>query len=190
MQNWKCLKDTYSTCTCLNLWINITKYFATTFSPQQPLTQQINRMSDLKSCINEAGMMIPDSLHTMLILKALPSSYEEVQQMILENIQDYCYECCLFITSELWHFQNTSGLDLWTPVLWNISRLQTTFPYPDYNSSYLVLLFHNSVLLYSPFDNSEIPIIVLQICPIVLSCMWTCCHTIPDLLLIQTSPLV
>ena len=32
-ENWRCLKDTYGTCTGLNLWVDITKYFATTFPP-------------------------------------------------------------------------------------------------------------------------------------------------------------
>ena len=46
-------------------------------------------MSDLKSCINQAGMTIPDSLHVMLILRTLPSTYEVMQQTILVNTQDY-----------------------------------------------------------------------------------------------------
>ena len=34
-------------------------------------------------------MIIPDSLHAMLILRALPSTYEVVQQTILANVKDY-----------------------------------------------------------------------------------------------------
>ena len=74
--------------TGLNLWVDITN-FATIFSPQQPLTQQIDEMSDLKSCINQVGMTIPDSLHAMLILHALTSTYKVIQQTLLANIQDY-----------------------------------------------------------------------------------------------------
>ena len=88
-QNWTHLKETYGTRTGLNLWVDITKYFSTLFSPQQPLTQQIDGMSELKSRIDTAGMMIPDSLHAMLILRALPSTYEVVQQTILANVKDY-----------------------------------------------------------------------------------------------------
>ena len=46
-------------------------------------------MSELKSHIDSAGMTIPDSLHAMLVLCALPSTYKVVQQTILANIQDY-----------------------------------------------------------------------------------------------------
>ena len=34
-------------------------------------------------------MTIPDSLHVMLILRALPSTYEVMQRTILVNVQDY-----------------------------------------------------------------------------------------------------
>ena len=61
-QNWTCLKETYGTHTGLDLWVDITKYFSTLFSPQQPLAQQIDGMSELKSRIDTAGMTIPDSL--------------------------------------------------------------------------------------------------------------------------------
>jgi hypothetical protein len=88
-QNWKRLKDIYGMRTGLNLWVDITKYFATSFTTQHPLTQQIDKMSDLKSRIDATGMKIPDSLHAMLILRALPSSYKIVQQTILANISDY-----------------------------------------------------------------------------------------------------
>ena len=46
-------------------------------------------MFDLKSRIDAAGMTIPDSLHAMLVLRALPSNYEVVQQTILANVRDY-----------------------------------------------------------------------------------------------------
>ena len=90
----------------------------------------------------------------------------------LQCTLEQCYEHSLFIASELQYFWNTSGLDLWTPALQNIPRLQNISglqtTYSDYNSiTFLVLLFHDSVLLYPPFDNSEIPVIVLQICLIV-----------------------
>ena len=65
------------------------KYFASTFSPELPLTQQINKMSKLQSCIDSAGMPIANRLHTVLILCALPATYEIVQQMILANVSDY-----------------------------------------------------------------------------------------------------
>ena len=88
-ENWKRLKDTYGIRTGLNLWVDITKYFAYTFSSQHPLTQQIDEMSELKFHINAAGMVIPDSLHAMLILCAIPTTYEVVQQTILVNVKDY-----------------------------------------------------------------------------------------------------
>ena len=55
------------------------EYFASTFSPELPLTQQIHEMSELQSHIDSAGMPIANSLHTMLILCALPTTYEIVQ---------------------------------------------------------------------------------------------------------------
>ena len=88
-QNWEHLKTTYGTRTGLNLWVDITKYFTTIFSPQQLLTQQTDEMSFLKSRIDAAGMTILDSLHAMLVLCALPSNYEVVQQTILTNVRDY-----------------------------------------------------------------------------------------------------
>ena len=87
VENWKRLKDTYGIQTGLNLWVDITKYFATSFSQQQPLIQQIDKMSEFKSCIDSAGMTIPDSLHAMFILCALPSNYEVIQQTA--NTRDY-----------------------------------------------------------------------------------------------------
>jgi hypothetical protein len=87
--NWKHLQDTYGTHTGLNLWVDITTYFATSFSPELPFTQQIDEMSEFKSRIESAGMPIADSLHAMLILCALPPTYDIVQQMILANISDY-----------------------------------------------------------------------------------------------------
>ena len=47
---------------------------------------------------------------------------------IMELMLDQCYEHRPFITSELWYFHTTSGLDPWTPVLWTISGLRTIFP--------------------------------------------------------------
>ena len=79
----------YGTCTGLNLWVDIMKYFVSTFSPKLPLTQQIDEISKLRSHIDSAGMPIADSLHTMLILHALPAAYEIVQQTILANVNDY-----------------------------------------------------------------------------------------------------
>ena len=84
----------------LNLWVDITKYFATIFSPQQHLTCQIDKMSELKLCIDTAGMTIPDSLRVMLILRTLPSTYEVVQQTILANIGDY--RTVTFLSEELY----------------------------------------------------------------------------------------
>lgn len=46
-------------------------------------------MTDLKSHIDSAGMAIPDSLHAMLTLRALPSTYEVVQRTILVNVRNY-----------------------------------------------------------------------------------------------------
>ena len=79
----------YGTCTGLNLWVDIMKYFTSTFSPELPLTQQIDEMSELQSCIESAGMPIADSLHAMLILRALLATYEIMQQMILANVSGY-----------------------------------------------------------------------------------------------------
>ena len=59
-----------------------------TFTPEQPLTQQIDEMSELRSRIMAADMG-SDNIHAMLILKALPSTYEVTQQTILANVKDY-----------------------------------------------------------------------------------------------------
>ena len=105
-------------------------------------------------------------------------------------IMELCYEHHPFITSNLQYIQNTPDL---TPELL-YSRPSPDFgqhfPFPDYNSiTFLVLLFHVSVLLYPPFDNSDISIIVPHSCLIVPSCIQIYCHTLPDLLFVQTSPL-
>jgi gag-polypeptide of LTR copia-type len=88
-ENWKRLEATYGTRTGLNLWVDITKYVTTSFSPELPLTQQIDEMSELRSRIESAQMPIADSLHAMLLLHALPSTYEIVQQTILASVSDY-----------------------------------------------------------------------------------------------------
>ena len=88
-ENWKRLQDAYGTHTRLNLWIDIMKYFNTIFFTDLPLTQQINEMSDLRACIDLTGMLIADSLHTMLMLRALPMIYEVVGQTILAKVSDY-----------------------------------------------------------------------------------------------------
>ena len=77
-ENWKRLQDTYGTHTGLNLWVDITKYFNTSFSSDLPLTQQIDEMLELRACIEAAQMPIANSLHAILILHALPSTYEVV----------------------------------------------------------------------------------------------------------------
>lgn len=46
-------------------------------------------MSELRSRIESAEMPIADSLHAILILRALPPSYEVMQQAILANVSDY-----------------------------------------------------------------------------------------------------
>ena len=88
-ENWKRLEATYGTRTGLNLWVDITKYITTSFSPELPLMQQIDEMSELRSRIETAEMPIADSLHAMLLLHALPSTYEIVQQTILASVSDY-----------------------------------------------------------------------------------------------------
>ena len=83
------LKANYGTRTGLNLWVDYQKYTTTTFSPDIPLTQQINEMSELKNYIVAAGLNISDPLHTLNVLQALPASYEIVQQTILATITDF-----------------------------------------------------------------------------------------------------
>ena len=87
-KNWKRLQETYSTCSGLNLWMDVTRYYGMMFNPKQPLTQQINEMSKLRSRIMAADMG-SDNIHAMLILKALPSTYEVTQQTILANVKNY-----------------------------------------------------------------------------------------------------
>ena len=79
-----------------------------------------------------------------------------------------CYECHLFITSELWYFQKTT-LDFFTSRktsrlqsisgLWsNIIIVYTIF----------VLLFSVSELIVLPFDNSKIPAVTMF--PLIVYC--------------------
>ena len=101
-----------------------------------------------------------------------------------------CYECHLFITSNLQYLWNTP--DLTPELLYSRPSLdfRQHFPFSDYNSiTLLILLFHNSVLLYPPFDNSDISVIVPHTCLIVPSCIQSYYHTLLDLLFIRTSPL-
>jgi len=88
-ENWSTLKANYGTCTGLNLWVDYRKYTTTNFSPDVPLTQQIDEMSELKNCIVATGLNISDPLHTLNVLQALPASYEVIQQMILATITDF-----------------------------------------------------------------------------------------------------
>ena len=87
-ENWTRLQETYGTQSGLNLWVDINRYFAMSFSPKTPFTQQINEMSELKARIESARIPIADNLHAMLILRALPPAYEITQQKILANIRD------------------------------------------------------------------------------------------------------
>jgi len=88
-QNWSTLKANYGTRTGLNLWVDYRKYTTTNFSPDVPLTQQIDEMSELKNRIVATGLNISDPLHTLNVLQALPASYEIIQQMILATITDF-----------------------------------------------------------------------------------------------------
>lgn len=63
------LQETYGTQSGLNLGVDINRYFAMSFSPKTPFTQQINEMSELKARIESAGIPIADNLHAMLILR-------------------------------------------------------------------------------------------------------------------------
>ena len=88
-ENWSTLKAAYGTRTRLNLWVDYRQYTTTTFSTAESLTQQIDAMSDLKNRIAQAGLPITDSLHTLNVLQALPTSYEIVQQRILAVVTDF-----------------------------------------------------------------------------------------------------
>jgi gag-polypeptide of LTR copia-type/Zinc knuckle len=88
-QNWSHLKKTYSTRTGLNLWVDYRRYTTMTFSHDTKLTQQIDKMSELKNHIVATGLAISDPLHTLNVLQALPASYEIVQQTILATITDF-----------------------------------------------------------------------------------------------------
>ena len=88
-QSWSTLKANYGMHISLTLWVDYRKYTPTTFSPNIPLTQQINKMSELKNHIVAAGLNISDPLHTLNVLQALPASYEIVQQTIPVTITDF-----------------------------------------------------------------------------------------------------
>ena len=113
-ENWDSLKDTYGTCTGLNLWVDYCQYTTTTFSTDTPLTQQIDAMSELRTRIVNAGLAISDPLHTLNVLQALPASYEVVQQTILATLSDFSKidwgNTCSRILSEELHQGTSAGI--------------------------------------------------------------------------------
>ena len=48
-----------------------------------PIIQQIDTLSELKAKIIEGGLTIMDQLHALIVLGALPLSYETIQSSIL-----------------------------------------------------------------------------------------------------------
>ena len=112
-KNWTNLKLMYGTRTGLNLWVDYRQYTTMAFSLDAPLTQQIDKMSELRNRIVNAGLTISDPLHTLNVLQALPTTYEIVQQTILATITDFskidwANTCSWILSEELQQGSQTS----------------------------------------------------------------------------------
>jgi hypothetical protein len=87
-QNWKRLSDTYGKRTGLNAWVDFRTYSMTVFDDTSPLSAQIDALADLRAKVSEGGLEIKDNHHTMVILGALPPSYETIHSSILGSHPD------------------------------------------------------------------------------------------------------
>jgi len=85
MANWTALSNTYGWCTRLNTWVNFRTYITTTgtFSDSSSISQQIDTHSELHTKIVQGSLTVSNQLHALIMLGALPASYEVVQSSIL-----------------------------------------------------------------------------------------------------------
>jgi hypothetical protein len=87
--NWDTLVKTYGITTRIDIFVEFEAYFSTKFTTMDPLTTQINNLSQLRSWIVAARMEILDSFHSLTILHALPPSYTFLVQSLLSMTLDF-----------------------------------------------------------------------------------------------------
>ena len=87
-QNWARLSATYGKRTGLNAWVDFRTYITTTFDDTSPISTQIDALSKLRAKIVEGGLQVPENLHALVTLGALPTSFETVQSSILGSYDD------------------------------------------------------------------------------------------------------
>ena len=60
----------------------------TVFNDASPISTQIDTLSKLRAKIVEGGLAVPENLHALVTLGALPASYETIQSSILGSYAD------------------------------------------------------------------------------------------------------
>jgi hypothetical protein len=83
-QKWNILKATYGGAfggtTVFNKWIQLTQ---ARLDESQPMTQQLAKINEARVSLTNASMGISDTQYSLILLNALPSSYEHMASTIL-----------------------------------------------------------------------------------------------------------
>jgi gag-polypeptide of LTR copia-type len=115
-ENWFALSTTYGHCTGLNTWVDFRTYIITLFTNSSPISSQINTLSELCTKIIEGGLTVSDQLHALVVLGALPASYETIQSSILGSYTDlttvtFLDICTCILAEELYQSSSSSLLN-------------------------------------------------------------------------------
>jgi hypothetical protein len=83
---WDVLKATYSgeagSTTIFNMWINLTQ---AKLDNSAPLAPQLAKLNETRVALSNASMGVTDTQYSLILLNALPSSYEAVATILLAS---------------------------------------------------------------------------------------------------------
>ncbi|HEV7738405.1 MAG TPA: hypothetical protein VGO47_13660 [Chlamydiales bacterium] len=84
-ENWDLLEKSYGTTTGLTIWVDFQKFTRSELSLSSPLSEQLDDLSNLGARINAGGITITDATLALVMVLALPPSFEVTKQTILAS---------------------------------------------------------------------------------------------------------
>ncbi|HEV7738393.1 MAG TPA: hypothetical protein VGO47_13595 [Chlamydiales bacterium] len=84
-ENWDLLELSYGTTTGLSIWVDFQKFTRSELSLSSPLSEQLDDLTNLSTRINAGGITITDATLALVMVLALPPSFEVTKQTILAS---------------------------------------------------------------------------------------------------------
>lgn len=85
---WKAIKDQYAKPGAVGAFVYFQQLFNTRFDDAQPLCPQITALEEIRSRTVDAGIAISDQFAALIIVNALPNSYQTIASTLLATVTD------------------------------------------------------------------------------------------------------